>query len=208
MTYAAQLAANIVQEFGEQPIVVLIKEDWEKIVEAVKSDPAMDAKLKESNLQILTLERQAVPNKFKTGQGPELAEDEVMRDLGVVTVTPDGSGLYGTESKPVKIRLFAVSSKEDTQRDDKGVLEYAGSASLYGYFDLNDWNADVEKDNLLYTDAGVEDQINAYLRLKGIEDAGGWSEHGMQGANYIHFDLRYGALEQIFPNEPNLKFEL
>jgi hypothetical protein len=84
----------------------------------------------------------------------------------------DGSGLWSNKQKSVKCVGYEVSSN---QHFDFGELRV--------YFDPTTWN--VEEDGLIYTDNNF---------IAGIREAFGtndihYSEQGMQGDDYVSFDV-------------------
>lgn len=89
----------------------------------------------------------------------------------------DGSGLYTKKIvKDIPIKL------EAELRINNGVL-----GVLNVYFRPEDWNPKV--DNLIYTDKKFQSCINKILKGMGYRETIEYSEQGMQGSNYVNFDL-------------------
>ena len=71
------------------------------------------------------------------------------------------------------------------------------SSYLEAHFDPNIW--DVSRFGLLYTDDIFEKQIIKLLNKKGIKTTANdvfYSEQGMQGRSYVHFDVRDSWIQQ------------
>jgi len=89
----------------------------------------------------------------------------------------DGKGLYTSEKRAVR-----VTSVE---------LSHVDTSSEYGelrvYFDEDTW--DVEASGLIYTDSGFVKGVNNLLSDLGIVGEASYSEQGMQGYDYVSFDV-------------------
>lgn len=88
-----------------------------------------------------------------------------------------GTGLWSGKSKAVKIVAFSV--------DTPGL---PGIPELRVWFDTESWNI---MNGLIYTDPQFEHEVQQYLLSMGFSEAAAevdYSEHGMQGRNYVSFD--------------------
>jgi len=71
-------------------------------------------------------------------------------------------------------------------------IDWINDENTYGdlcvYFNKKDW--DVTQDGLIYTDPLFLECLKAYLQENGITTADmDYSEQGMQGRNFVHFDI-------------------
>ena len=98
-----------------------------------------------------------------------------------------GDGYWSNVSKEVDIEDMRVAYVNDER--DFGELRV--------YFDTGDW--DVEKDGLIYTDSYFLEQVQVFLEQQGIVGADvDYSEQGMQGDNYVSFDVGQAFLDSWF----------
>lgn len=94
------------------------------------------------------------------------------------TLSTDGCGYWSEVAKDVKVIAFNLAY----------INEDFDFGELRVYFDTKSW--DVNTDGLIYTDRKFERDIRALLTQLGL--AGGdvdYSEQGMQGNNYVSFDV-------------------
>jgi hypothetical protein len=195
------LTRDLHQQFGDVPVIFLAESDWDRITEVVKANPELYEKLKALNVNLLRLPASTEPPEPSPRR--ELGPTEVHLELGTLTVTTDGAGKWTDELRSVPLRLV-VETDTEIDRDEEGKISYA-SCAVYGYFDTSVWN--VNQVGLLYTDDAVEKQVQDWLTAQGFPASGiGWSEMGMQGPDYVHFDMDFDALEKFFPDRPEFKF--
>jgi hypothetical protein len=96
------------------------------------------------------------------------------------TISTDGQGLWSdvaTEVEVVGLDLGYVSEEEDY-------------GELRVYFDTDSWN--INKQGLIYTDKTFQTGVRAMLQELGFDadgDTVSYSEQGMQGDNYVSFDV-------------------
>lgn len=70
-------------------------------------------------------------------------------------------------------------------------------AEVRVYFDVSSWN--VESDGLIYTDQQFLKDVNAHIQpqFNGRVD---YSEQGMQGVDYVSFDMNQELLNSVVGN--------
>ena len=96
----------------------------------------------------------------------------------IAVLHTDGRGYWSRTAKAVPITKLHVECNNDYTFGELRV-----------YFDPKDW--DVETEGLIYTDKLFERELFAYL----VDDRGlvwrgcGYSEQGMQGDDYVSFDV-------------------
>jgi len=94
-------------------------------------------------------------------------------------------------ARKVRIKEIKIEIVDDVM--------YGRWAFLEVHFDENDW--DVRKDGLIYTDRVFEEDVINYLDDEyGLVDEMGYSEQGMQGDKYVHFDIKIDAAYHIINN--------
>ena len=100
----------------------------------------------------------------------------------ITTLNTNGSGLYGKAAKAVQITALEVPwimLAEDEEDRDHG--------ELCVHFNTDSWCPNI--DNVIYTDKLFIAELQAYLNSLGL--AGNdvsYSEHGMQGENFVSCD--------------------
>ena len=100
-----------------------------------------------------------------------------MRKVNVILNT-DGCGYWSEVAKPVKI--VGINLPYVNEDEDYG--------ELLVMFDKKSWN--VKKDGLIYTDRQFEEELKAFLTSIGLEGEDiTYSEQGMQGDDYVSFDV-------------------
>ncbi len=100
-----------------------------------------------------------------------------MRKVTAILST-DGLGYWSEVAKDVKVTGFDLAYINDER--DFGELRV--------YFDTKSWN--VYTDGLIYTDRNFEYQLKDLLTQLGLDNSDvGYSEQGMQGDNYVSFDV-------------------
>jgi len=108
---------------------------------------------------------------------PAIIEATVQK-LALV-INTDGMGLWSSECRAVNI-LGATVSK--TVEDDEVWGE------LRVIFDIYDW--DINKHGLIYTDKRAQSELKAHFNSIKLDTSDmGYSEQGMQGSNFISFDV-------------------
>lgn len=96
----------------------------------------------------------------------------------------NGTGYWSTQIRDVTItKLILDIAEQSTSSADHG--------ELCAVYDLNTWNP--PEHGLIYTDKQWLDQFKAILRRNGFSrdavDAVDYSEHGMQGKDYVSMDV-------------------
>ena len=95
-------------------------------------------------------------------------------------IVTSGTGLWSTKIKEVKTYGYEVS-----------VYTSGDSGELRVYFDMNTW--DIDEDGLIYTDDAFLESIRVAF---GCDDIF-YSEQGMQGADFVSFDV-YGEFLNMY----------
>jgi hypothetical protein len=121
--------------------------------------------------------------------------EDIRQSLGMMIVTPDGDGLYSNATKAVPVEVV-VRYGPDIERTETGEIDFM-SCDLRIYYQSQHW--DNATDGRMYTDDGVETQVNDFLESLGYGRPVGWSESGMQGDDFGHFDIDYEGISLIFP---------
>lgn len=122
-------------------------------------------------------------------------DNEVTYDDIAVYFTTNGSGRHGTAVKHIRVLKIALSLLVD----DNNVNAKWGELQVY--FAPESWN--VEADNLIYTDKAFLECTRKHLvehfssivgefslmPTECLEYDLDYSEYGMQGQDFVHFDL-------------------
>jgi hypothetical protein len=99
-------------------------------------------------------------------------------------LSTDGCGYWSDVAKDVKVTGINLAYVNDER--DFGELRV--------YFDIKSWN--VNTHGLIYTDRCFEKQLKLLLTAKGLDNSDvGYSEQGMQGDNYVSFDVGENFIE-------------
>jgi hypothetical protein len=93
------------------------------------------------------------------------------------TFNTTGDGYWSGKRKSVRIVGMSLPYVNDD----------ATFGELCVYFNEQDW--DTAKDGLIYTDKGFVRELREYLQQQGIKGKIEYSEQGMQGDNYVSFDV-------------------
>lgn len=88
-----------------------------------------------------------------------------------------GDSLWSNKIKPVYITDIRLV---DTNEDDT-------FGELRVYFDPNSW--DIDNNGLIYTDSLFLDELKHELLVRSISTEISYSEQGMQGADFVSFDV-------------------
>lgn len=95
----------------------------------------------------------------------------------------DGKGFWS--SRPTQIRIVEICIN---YLDDRKPVSFG---ELHVKWNPEDW--DVDRDGLIYTDAGWEQSFRKSLQGLGLSEAAakavGYSEAGMQGDGYVSLDI-------------------
>jgi hypothetical protein len=120
--------------------------------------------------------------------------------LGSVTVEPDGSGLYSKDrTKPFEMHIKVEVPPSEIERREDGTIDFA-LCYFSGLYDFEDWHEEgLEYRDLPYTDMGIQNSVNEFLRTLGLDGHVNWSEHGRQTAGEADFDMDYELIDQIWP---------
>jgi hypothetical protein len=102
-----------------------------------------------------------------------------MQQPFITTIETSGTGLWSRASKPVDITALWLSISGDDE-DEWGELKV--------YFNKKTW--DTQTVGLIYTDMPFANDLKRKLDALGLAgDDIGYSEQGMQGRDYISFDV-------------------
>lgn len=110
------------------------------------------------------------------------------------SIVTNGDGLWSDKQKEVKLLSIEIAfyNDEDVNSLDFDPAGQSGSANIE--FDTETW--DVDTDGLIYTDSVIE-KINELLAeqlgYSNTEEVLHWSEQGMQGDDYLSFDVNLNA---------------
>jgi hypothetical protein len=114
-------------------------------------------------------------------------------------VRTDGRGLYTKKAAVVKV--IELTTRQCMKADDE-------FGRLYVVYDLNTWNPDT--DDVIYTDECWLDSLREHLSNLGFSDAAidavDYSEHGMQGHNYVDMDIGQPFIGEVFKLGLNRQF--
>jgi len=117
--------------------------------------------------------------------------------MQAVTFNTNGKGYWSNVQKAVEIVDMQVAYINDER--DFGELRV--------YFNTDTW--DVNVDGLIYTDKQFRNELQAFLIAHGLPGKDvSYSEQGMQGDNYVSFDIvsakflraweaKFGVLENV-----------
>lgn len=120
--------------------------------------------------------------------------------LGSLVVTPDGSGYYSKgRTTPLTMHIRVEVVPETVERRYDGQIDFA-LCYFTAHYEHEAWHEQPDFQDIPYTDKGIENSINAFLRELGYDGRVNWSEHGRQAAMDADFDMDYGLLDQIFPH--------
>jgi hypothetical protein len=98
--------------------------------------------------------------------------------MNKIQMPVDGTGLWSRRKTVVTILDMQVGYRDEL--DEHGELRV--------YFDTNHWNT--ATDGLIYTDCGFKQALCQFLSAHDLDSvAVGYSEAGMQGDNYVSFDV-------------------
>lgn len=104
-----------------------------------------------------------------------------------------GNGLWSHKAKAVTVTDIAVAYVDEEKE----------FGELRVYFDTKTWNTDV--DGLIYTDKLFQQELRIFLVSQGFSEGAaftaGYSEQGMQGDDYVSFDIGeifIGTWENLF----------
>lgn len=89
----------------------------------------------------------------------------------------DGSGYWSTHKRAVRVVDMELAYVDET----------AEFGELRVYFDEDTW--DTELHGLIYTDKQFISELKAVLDEMGIRGVFSYSEQGMQGADFVSFDV-------------------
>jgi len=140
----------------------------------------------------------------KVMNGEELTEAAAMKKFPVrwreATIKTDGSTLYARTTdaeKPVPVKVTKVELVAFNNSGPCCVYDTQDGWNLVvkAYFDTKTWNVGNMGD--LVTDKGFEKNFRAELEKQGYPVGRprnlSWSEQGMQGKNYVMFDVYSGG---------------
>ena len=99
-----------------------------------------------------------------------------MININTVLCT-DGSGYWSNHMLPVRVIGMELAYVDET----------AEFGELRVYFDQDSW--DISTDGLIYTDRGFNRELKQLLADMGINGVFGYSEQGMQGEDFVSFDV-------------------
>jgi len=92
----------------------------------------------------------------------------------------DGEGYWSDVAKEVQVTTMELDVTSGADDGEFGELRV--------FFDPKTWNT--KEDGLIYTDEQFMDELRGALEVVGLNDTDiGYSEQGMQGANYVSLDV-------------------
>lgn len=100
-----------------------------------------------------------------------------------------GDGLWSRAAKDVRLTRLTINTWPALDNDSFGEMRV--------YFDTATW--DVYADGLIYTDEQFKGRLAMLLKIKGFaaDDWFGYSEQGMQGRDYVSFDIGGKLLQEL-----------
>lgn len=100
-----------------------------------------------------------------------------------------GDGLWSQAVKEVRLTRLTIDTWQGLDEDLCGEMRV--------YFDTATW--DVYTDGLIYTDEQFKGRLAMLLKIKGFDadDWFGYSEQGMQGRDFVSFDIGGQLLEEL-----------
>lgn len=109
------------------------------------------------------------------------------------TCNTAGDGLWSDAVAAVRCTKL---SPDSMHMDDETIDDEWGELRVY--FDVSTW--DVKKLGLIYTDDRFEAELRQHLMAMGFSQAAandvGYSEQGMQGRDYVSFDIGHAFLAE------------
>ena len=124
------------------------------------------------------MEQVTLKGKQTTGAG--VFESTINGVQFNATIPTSGDGFWSSVARDVKVTGLSVPYMDDDEDAQFGELRV--------FFDLRSW--DTMKHGLIYTDSLFIKELRGHLNM--IEVAGDdvdYSEQGMQGDNYVSFDV-------------------
>lgn len=106
------------------------------------------------------------------------------------TLHTDGNGLWSSRKAAVRIIDLEVPH----------VSEGLTFGELCVYFNVNDW--DREQHSIIYTDPLFLNELREYLYSLGYQGSIHYSEQGMQGNDYVSFDVDGRFLASFLVKNP------
>lgn len=100
----------------------------------------------------------------------------------------EGTGLWSNQRADVHIIKLILHTWDYEGKNDVGHLNVV--------FDLKSWNT--VTDGLIYTDPFFEIELKQHLKKLGLPGDIGYSEQGMQGENYVDFDVGASFIKKFF----------
>jgi hypothetical protein len=98
--------------------------------------------------------------------------------MNKIQLPVDGTGLWSKTKATVTVVDMQIGYRDET--DEHGELRV--------YFDTADWNT--ATNGLIYTDSGFARALRRFFDANDISSATvGYSEQGMQGHDYVSFDV-------------------
>ena len=112
-----------------------------------------------------------------------------------LTYATDGKGWWSTRKCDVKIKAIQVVELDG----------YCHSVSLKVYFDTRQWKPELH--GLIYSDNNFVDELRRSLKAAGYKYTADidYSEQGMQGADFVHFDVTLRFCRSNFPEATRRK---
>ena len=107
----------------------------------------------------------------------------------------NGWGEWTPRAADVKVVSFELISRGR----DEGETDETGTLNVY--FDTASW--DVQEHDVIYTDPEFLRGVQGALETVGIRGQVGYNEHGMQGVDYVSFDV-WGNFDGFFVETPKV----
>ena len=112
-----------------------------------------------------------------------------MKNTNFIACT-DGSGYWSNAHRPVRVVGYELAYQDDQ------------FGELRVYFDEDTWS--VEQLGLIYTDRQFISEVRQFLRGRGYTvttDSVDYSEQGMQGEDYVSFDVTGEIVSELAQKE-------
>lgn len=113
-----------------------------------------------------------------------------------LVLNTNGTSLW-SNAAPAAVKIFNIECL--VPETDEGTLDTFGELRVF--FDTSTWL--VKEDGLIYTDEAFAKELNAFLATKGLPTVH-YSEQGMQGDEYVSFDVDEGFINAWCANVEQL----
>ena len=114
---------------------------------------------------------------------------EVITRYTDFTIPTAGNGYWSDKIADVRFIRMDVIKYQPTDPEDPNWGE------LRLYFDPESWN--IETDGLIYGDYGFVEKFKEYIASIGVMNRLSYSEQGMQGDDFVSFDVHPDFIESF-----------